>query len=78
VPLICLNGVLKGVVAILHGRLSGRSARAQTLRQARTGTRGEPGYAGVPNLARLETLGGTATEWLRLTVDSRTPEVRVP
>lgn len=35
----------------------------------------EPGYAGVPNLTRLETFGDTATEWLRLTVDPRTPEV---
>ncbi|SEO76765.1 metallophosphoesterase [Trujillonella endophytica] len=32
-------------------------------------------YAGVPNLTRLETFGDTATEWLRLTVDPRTPEV---
>ncbi len=35
----------------------------------------EFGYAGVPNLTRLETFGDTATEWLRLTVDPRTPEV---
>ena len=35
----------------------------------------EPGYAGVPNLTRLETCGDTAAEWLRLTVDPRTPEV---
>jgi Calcineurin-like phosphoesterase len=35
----------------------------------------EPGYAGVPNLTRLETFGDTATEWLRVTADPRTPEV---
>lgn len=35
----------------------------------------EPGYAGVPNLTRLETFGETATQWLRLTVDPRTPSV---
>lgn len=35
----------------------------------------EPGYAGVPNLTRLETFGDTATEWLRLTVDPRDPAV---
>ncbi len=35
----------------------------------------EPGYGGVPNLTRLETFGATATEWLRLTIDPRTPEV---
>ena len=32
-------------------------------------------YAGVPNLTRLETFGDTATEWLSVTVDPRTPEV---
>ncbi|MDQ4055591.1 MAG: metallophosphoesterase [Actinomycetota bacterium] len=32
-------------------------------------------YAGVPNLTRLETYGDTATEWLSVTVDPRTPEV---
>jgi hypothetical protein len=32
-------------------------------------------YAGVPNLTRLETYGSTATAWLRVTVDARTPEV---
>lgn len=35
----------------------------------------EPGYAGVPNLTRLETYGDTATEWLRVTIDAGTPEV---
>lgn len=35
----------------------------------------EPGYGGVPNLTRLETFGDTATEWLRVTVDPRTPTV---
>lgn len=35
----------------------------------------EPGYAGVPNLTRLETFGATATDWLRVTVDPRTPTV---
>ena len=35
----------------------------------------EPAYAGVPNLTRLETFGATATEWLALTVDPRTPAV---
>ena len=35
----------------------------------------EPAFAGVPNLTRLETFGDTATEWLRLSVDPRTPEV---
>ncbi|WP_211588493.1 metallophosphoesterase [Allorhizocola rhizosphaerae] len=35
----------------------------------------EPGYAGVPNLTRLETFGDTATAWLRVTVDPRTPTV---
>jgi Calcineurin-like phosphoesterase len=32
-------------------------------------------YAGVPNLTRLETYGDTATNWLAVTVDPRTPEV---
>jgi len=32
-------------------------------------------YAGVSNLTRLETFGDTATEWLAVTVDPRTPEV---
>ena len=31
----------------------------------------EPGYAGVPNLTRLETFGATATQWLRVSVDPR-------
>jgi hypothetical protein len=35
----------------------------------------EPAYAGVPNLTRLETYGDTATNWLRMTVDARTPSV---
>ena len=35
----------------------------------------EPAYGGVPNLTRLETFGDTATEWLALTVNPRTPEV---
>lgn len=35
----------------------------------------EPAYAGVPNLTRLETFGDTASEWLRLTVDPRSPSV---
>ena len=35
----------------------------------------EPGFAGVPNLTRLETFGDTSTEWLRLTVDPRSPAV---
>jgi hypothetical protein len=29
----------------------------------------EPGYAGVPNLTRLETFGDTAVNWLRVTAD---------
>ncbi|MFI7703591.1 metallophosphoesterase [Nonomuraea sp. NPDC049480] len=29
----------------------------------------EPGYAGVPNLTRLETYGDTASHWLRVTAD---------
>ncbi|GGL13740.1 hypothetical protein Sme01_71050 [Sphaerisporangium melleum] len=35
----------------------------------------EPGYAGVPNLTRLETFGATASEWLRVKVDPSTPQV---
>ncbi|MGI8693062.1 MAG: metallophosphoesterase [Geodermatophilaceae bacterium] len=35
----------------------------------------EPQYAGVPTLTRLETFGATATEWLRVTVNPRSPEV---
>ena len=35
----------------------------------------ERSYAGVPNLTRLETFGNTATRWLRVTVDRRTPAV---
>lgn len=35
----------------------------------------EPGYAGVPNLTRLETYGDTASDWLRVTIDAGTPEV---
>jgi Calcineurin-like phosphoesterase len=35
----------------------------------------EPGYAGVPNLTRLETFGDTASNWLRVTVDHRSPAV---
>ncbi len=35
----------------------------------------EPGYAGVPNLTRLETFGDTASHWLRVTVAPRHPEV---
>jgi hypothetical protein len=35
----------------------------------------EPGYAGVPNLTRLETFGDTASFWLRVKADPRTPEV---
>jgi hypothetical protein len=35
----------------------------------------EPGYAGVPNLTRLETFGDTATRWIRVTVDPRTAGV---
>lgn len=33
----------------------------------------EPGYAGVPNLTRLETFGDTASHWLRVTIDRRQP-----
>ena len=35
----------------------------------------EPGYAGVPNLTRLETFGDTASQWLRVTADPRTADV---
>ena len=35
----------------------------------------EPGYGGVPNLTRLETYGDTATQWLEVTVDPRSPGV---
>ena len=35
----------------------------------------EPGYAGVPNLTRLETFGDTASTWLRVTVDPRSAAV---
>ncbi|WP_169979934.1 metallophosphoesterase [Microbispora sp. H10836] len=35
----------------------------------------EPGYAGVPNLTRLETFGSTASQWLRVTADPRTPSI---
>jgi hypothetical protein len=35
----------------------------------------QPGYAGVPNLTRLETYGSTAQAWLRVTADARTPSV---
>jgi hypothetical protein len=35
----------------------------------------EPNYAGVPNLTRLETFGDTASQWLRVTVKPKTPEV---
>ncbi len=35
----------------------------------------EPNYAGVPNLTRLETFGDTATQWLRVTANPRTPGV---
>ncbi|WP_211216048.1 metallophosphoesterase [Catelliglobosispora koreensis] len=35
----------------------------------------EPGYAGVPNLTRLETFGDTATEWLKVTADPRKASV---
>ncbi|HLL64149.1 MAG TPA: metallophosphoesterase [Micromonosporaceae bacterium] len=35
----------------------------------------EPGYAGVPNLTRLETFGDTATQWLRVTANPRAAEV---
>lgn len=35
----------------------------------------EPGYAGVPNLTRLETFGDTASNWLRVTADPSAPDV---
>jgi hypothetical protein len=35
----------------------------------------EPGYAGVPNLTRLETFGDTASMWLRVTTDPRSTNV---
>lgn len=35
----------------------------------------EPGYAGVPNMTRLETFGDTATNWLRMTVEPRSEAV---
>ncbi|TDD50426.1 hypothetical protein E1286_12205 [Nonomuraea terrae] len=35
----------------------------------------EPGYAGVPNLTRLETFGDTASQWLRVTVEPKSPQV---
>ncbi|RCG27942.1 hypothetical protein DQ384_25865 [Sphaerisporangium album] len=35
----------------------------------------EPGYAGVPNLTRLETFGDTASQWLRVTVKPKSPDV---
>jgi len=35
----------------------------------------EPGYAGVPNLTRLETFGDTATNWLRVSVHPRSEAV---
>ena len=35
----------------------------------------ERAYAGVRNLTRLETFGNTATRWLRVTADPRTPRV---
>ncbi|WP_188187915.1 metallophosphoesterase [Nonomuraea sp. SYSU D8015] len=35
----------------------------------------EPGYAGVPNLTRLETYGDTAAHWLRVTADPTSPTV---
>lgn len=35
----------------------------------------EPAYAGVPNLTRLETYGATATEWLKVTIDRKSPTV---
>ncbi|MEV6983873.1 metallophosphoesterase [Sphaerisporangium sp. NPDC051017] len=35
----------------------------------------EPNYAGVPNLTRLETFGDTASQWLRVTVKPKSPEV---
>ncbi|RVX43738.1 calcineurin-like phosphoesterase family protein [Nonomuraea polychroma] len=35
----------------------------------------EPGYAGVPNLTRLETYGDTAANWLRVTADPKSSAV---
>ena len=35
----------------------------------------EPGFAGVPNLTRLETFGDTASRWLRVTVNPGKPGV---
>jgi hypothetical protein len=35
----------------------------------------EPHYAGVANLTRLETFGDTATQWIRVTVNPKTPGV---
>lgn len=35
----------------------------------------EPGYAGVPNLTRLETFGDTANNWLRVTANPHTAGV---
>jgi hypothetical protein len=35
----------------------------------------EPGYAGVPNLTRLETFGDTASNWIRVTVHPRSEAV---
>jgi len=35
----------------------------------------EGGYAGMPNLTRLETFGDTTTEWLRVHVDPRSGTV---
>ncbi|WP_327589959.1 metallophosphoesterase [Nonomuraea sp. NBC_00507] len=35
----------------------------------------EPGYAGVPNLTRLETYGDTAANWLRVTADPKSAAV---
>lgn len=35
----------------------------------------EPGYAGVANLTRLETFGASASEWLSVTADPRSPAV---
>ncbi|MGP3915541.1 metallophosphoesterase [Nonomuraea sp. 10N515B] len=35
----------------------------------------EPGYAGVPNLTRLETYGDTAVNWLRVTADPKSAAV---
>lgn len=35
----------------------------------------EPGYAGVPNLTRLETFGDTAVNWIKVTADPKAAEV---